>query len=321
MRYRQLGSTGIEVSEIGFGAWGIGGNNNGAVAYGPVDAAEARLALLAAVDAGVTLFDTADFYGFGHSESVLGETLKPHRSRVVLATKCGMLDAAGNQDFSPQHMHRALESSLQRLQTDYVDLYQLHSPPIDLVTRGGEILATLETMKQAGKIRAYGISVRSPEDGLVAVRDLGFDCLQTNFNLVDQRALDSGLLRLCETSGASIIARTPLVFGFLTGQYTATDNFAPDDHRRRWTPEQRTQWAAAPKLFEPLIADESQTPSQFALRFCLSFPAVSATIPGMLIRQHVAENTAASDLGPLPAATREQVVAIYRQNTFFSKKR
>lgn len=321
MRYRQLGATGIKVSEIGFGAWGIGGNNNGAVAYGPVDAAEAKLALLAAVDAGVTLFDTADFYGFGHSESVLGETLKPHRSRVVLATKCGMLDAAGNQDFSPQHMHRALESSLRRLQTDYVDLYQLHSPPIDLVTRGGEILATLEAMRQSGEIRAYGISVRSPEDGLVAVRDLGFDCLQTNFNLIDQRALDSGLLNLCEANGASIIARTPLVFGFLTGQYAATDNFAPDDHRRRWTPEQRAQWAAAPKLFEPLIAGEPQTPSQFALRFCLSFPAVSATIPGMLIRQHVAENTAASDLGPLPAATREQVVAIYRQNTFFSKKR
>jgi aryl-alcohol dehydrogenase-like predicted oxidoreductase len=320
MRYRQLGSTGIEVSEIGFGAWGIGGNKNGAVAYGPVDAAEARLALLSAVDAGVTLFDTADFYGFGHSESVLGETLKPHRNRVVLATKCGMLDAAGTQDFSPQHMHHALESSLQRLQTDYVDLYQLHSPPIDLVTRGGDILATLEAMKQAGKIRAYGISVRSPEDGLVAVKDLGFDCLQTNFNLIDQRALDSGLLSLCEARGAGIIARTPLVFGFLTGQYAASDNFAPDDHRRRWTPEQRAQWAAAPKLFEPLIAGEPQTPSQFALRFCLSFPAVSATIPGMLIRQHVAENTAASDLGTLPITTREQVVTIYRKNTFFSKK-
>lgn len=320
MRYRKLGSTGIEVSEIGFGAWGIGGNNKGAVAYGPVDAGEARLALLAAVEAGVTLFDTADFYGFGHSETVLGETLKPHRNRIVLATKCGMLDAAGTQDFSPAHMRQALESSLRRLQTDHVDLYQLHSPPIDLIARGGEILATLEELKQAGKIRAYGISVRSPEDGITAVRDLGFGCVQANFNLIDQRAIDSGLVDLCAARGAGIIARTPLVFGFLTGQYAATDQFAPDDHRRRWTPEQRAQWAAAPKLFEPLIAGEPQTPSQFALRFCLSFPAVSAAIPGMLVRQHVAENTAASDLGPLPAATREQVVAIYRQNTFFSKK-
>ena len=320
MRYRKLGSTGIEVSEIGFGAWGIGGNNKGAVAYGPVDAAEARLALLAAVDAGVTLFDTADFYGFGHSESVLGETLKPHRSRIVLATKCGMLDAAGNQDFSPAYMRQALESSLRRLQTDYVDLYQLHSPPIDLVSRGGEVLDTLEDFRRAGKIRAYGISVRSPEDGIAAVRDLGFGCVQANFNLIDQRAIDCGLVDLCAARGAGIIARTPLVFGFLTGQYAATDNFAPDDHRRRWTPEQRAQWAAAPRLFEPLIAGEPQTPSQFALRFCLSFPAVSAAIPGMLVRQHVTENTAASDFGPLPASTREQVLAIYRQNTFFSKK-
>ncbi len=320
MRYRQLGSTGIKVSEIGFGAWGIGGNNNGAVAYGPVDATEAREALLSAVDAGVTLFDTADFYGFGHSESIIGETLKPHRNRLIFATKCGMLDAAGTQDFSPAYMRQAIDASLRRLQTDYIDLYQLHSPPIDVVTRGGEILATLESLKQSGKIRSYGISVRSPEDGLIAVRDLGFRCLQTNFNLIDQRALDSGLLSLCETHGAGIIARTPLVFGFLTGQYGASDNFAPDDHRRRWTPEQRAQWASAPKLFESLIAGEPQTPSQFALRFCLSFPAVSATIPGMLIREHVAENAAASDLGPLPSASREHIVAIYRQNTFFSKK-
>ena len=320
MRYRQLGSTGIEVSEIGFGAWGIGGNNSGAVAYGPVDADEARLALLAAVDAGVTLFDTADFYGFGHSESVLGETLKPHRSRIVLATKCGMLDAQGTQDFSPRHIRSALDASLRRLQTDYIDLYQLHSPPIDLVTRGDDILATLNELRQSGNIRAFGISVRSPEDGLVAVRDLGFKCLQANFNLIDQRALDSGLIDLCRERGAGIIARTPLVFGFLTGHYAATDNFAPDDHRRRWTPEQREQWAAAPKLFEPLIAREAQTPSQFALRFCLSFPSVSATIPGMLIRQHVAENTAASDLGPLSEATREQVISIYRRNALFSKK-
>lgn len=319
MRYRQLGSTGIKVSEIGFGAWGIGGNNRGAVAYGPVDADEARLALLAAVDAGVTLFDTADFYGFGHSETVLGETLKPHRSNVVLATKCGMLDAAGKQDFSAKYIRSALEDSLRRLQTDYIDLYQLHSPPIELVVREGDILSTLQDLERSGKIRAFGISVRSPEDGLTAVRDLGFDCLQANFNLIDQRALDSGLMQLCEKRGAGIIARTPLVFGFLTGHYAATDQFSPDDHRRRWTPEQRAQWAAAPKLFEPLIAGEPQTPSQFALRFCLSFPAVSSTIPGMLIRQHVTENTAASDLGPLAAATRDQVIAIYRQNTFFSK--
>jgi aryl-alcohol dehydrogenase-like predicted oxidoreductase len=320
MRYRKLGSTGIEVSEIGFGAWGIGGNNKGAVAYGAIDEAEARRSILAAVDAGVNLFDTSDFYGYGHSETTLGDTLKPHRERVLLATKCGMVDSLGNQNFNSDHIRRSLESSLRRLNTDYVDLYQLHSPPIEVVAQDERIIETLEQLKQSGKIRTYGISVRSPEDGVRAVREFGFGCLQANFNLIDQRMIDCGLAELCESRGAGIIARTPLVFGFLTGRYAATDNFSPDDHRRRWTPEQRAQWAAAPKLFEPLIAGEPQTPSQFALRFCLSFPAVSAAIPGMLIREHVMENTAASALGPLPAAALDEVIAIYRRNTFFPRQ-
>ena len=319
MRYRLLGSSGLSVSEIGFGAWGIGGNNKGAVAYGSIDESEASLALLSAVDVGVNFFDTADFYGFGKSESIIGKTLKRHRNRLVYATKCGMVDATGLQDFSPQYMRQALEASLSRLQTDYIDLYQLHSPLIDLVTFGGEIIETLESLKQSGKIRAYGISVRSPEDGLIAVRDLGFTCLQTNFNLIDQRVIDSGLLSLCEIHGANIIARTPLVFGFLTGQYAATDNFAPDDHRRKWTPDQRKYWASAPKLFETLICKESQTPPQFALRFCLSFPAVSVAIPGMLSRDHVLENAVASDMGRLPCHIINNIIAIYKQNIFFSK--
>jgi len=319
MRYRQLGSSGLGVSEIGFGAWGIGGNNKGSVAYGPIDEGEARRALLSAVDAGVNFFDTADFYGFGNSESIIGTTLRSYRNQLIIATKFGMLDATGSQDFSPGYIRQAVDASLRRLQTDYIDLYQLHSPPIDLVITGGEIVATLESLKKSGKIRSYGISVRSPEDGLIAVRDLGFTCLQTNFNLIDQRAIDCGLLSLCEMHGAGIIARTPLVFGFLTGQYAATDNFAIDDHRRRWTDDQRAHWASAPMLFESLIAREHQTSSQFALRFCLSFPAVSVTIPGMLISDHVVENAAASDLGPLPVETVNNILGIYKQNKFFSK--
>jgi aryl-alcohol dehydrogenase-like predicted oxidoreductase len=178
----------------------------------------------------------------------------------------------------------------------------------------------LEQLKQFGKIRAYGISVRSPEDGVKAVRDLGFSCLQANFNLIDQRVISCGLTELCEARGAGIIARTPLVFGFLTGHYSASDNFPPDDHRRRWTVEQRDRWATAPSLFASLIAKQVQTPSQFALRFCLSFPAVSAAIPGMLTRQHVTENTAASALGPLSDAVRDQIIEIYNQTTFFSRQ-
>ena len=318
MRYRQLGATGIRVSEIGFGAWGIGGNAHGVVAYGPTDEAESRAALLQAVDLGINFFDTSDFYGYGHSEEVLGEALQPVRTQVAIATKLGLLDASGKQDFSRAHVERALEASLRRLRTDYIDLYQLHNPSPSLLRRGDETMETLERCRAAGKIRAYGISLRDPEDGAAAVLDLGFPCLQVNYNLHDQRARQNGLFDLCAQRNVGVIVRTPLVFGFLTGRYAANDSFDPDDHRRRWSPEQLDRWAGAHRLFGALIdAEHGETPSQFALRFCLSFDCVSTAIPGMLMAQHVSENAGASDRGPLPAAACDSITRIYRDHSFF----
>ena len=320
MQYRPLGATGLRVSEIGFGAWGIGGNAKGAVAYGPTDDSESKRALLHAFDAGVTFFDTADFYGFGHSEEVLGAGLAAVRSKVIIATKVGMLDAAGSQDFSTAHMRRSLEQSLQRLGTDYIDLYQLHSPPIGLIGAGGEILACLEDMQREGKIRAFGISVRSPEEGIAAAR-LGFGCLQVNFNLLDQRAAENGLFDLCLEHGVGVIGRTPLCFGFLTGQYSSRDKFAAEDHRNRWKPEQRDKWAGAYPLFQSALQNPGgQTPAQFALRFCLSFPAISSVIPGMLTAAHVDDNTRASELGVLAASELSGIMGIYREHDFFLKQ-
>ncbi len=322
MHYRQLGSTGIRVSEIGFGAWGIGGNKKGAVAYGPTDESESRAALLSAFESGVTFFDTADFYGFGHSEKILGETLRPLRARVAIATKVGITGADGAQDFSRKHILRSIDGSLMRLQTDYVDLYQLHGPPVSTLRHDHEIRGTMEELKQRGKIRAYGVSVRSPEEGVAAIGELGYQCVQVNFNLIDQRAIASGLFTLCGQRRAGIIVRTPLVFGYLTGRYTANDDFDLADHRRRWNPEQREQWASAHRLFQDLLdTDSRQTPAQFALRYCLSFPEVSTVIPGMLTQQHVSENVAASNLGALAPEIREKVMDIYRKHDFFAGNR
>jgi aryl-alcohol dehydrogenase-like predicted oxidoreductase len=317
MRYRQLGATGIRVSEIGFGAWGIGGNAKGAVAYGPADEDESRQALLQAVETGINFFDTSDFYGFGHSEEVLGRALRPVRSKVAIATKVGFLNAAGDQDFSPIHIERSLEASLRRLQTDYVDLYQLHSPPLGLLKSDSGIVSALERLKAAGRIRAFGLSLRTPDDGLAAVRELGFDCLQVNFNLLDQRAVENGLFDLCAQRNVGVIVRTPLVFGFLTGRYSAAADFDPSDHRRRWRPEQLERWATAHHLFAALIdAKRGETPSQFALRFCLSFDCVSTAIPGMLKAEHVVENAEASDLGRLPQSACGRIADIYREHGF-----
>ena len=167
MRYRILGSSGIRVSEIGFGTWGLGGAAQGAVAYGATRDEESIAAVRAACERGVNFFDTSDFYGFGHSEEVLGKALRGMRAQVVIATKAGLLDASGAQDFSPAHLRRALEASLERLGTDYVDLFQLHGPPIDLLVRQPEIMGCLEDLRRAGKLRAFGASVRSPDEGLV----------------------------------------------------------------------------------------------------------------------------------------------------------
>ena len=157
MKYRKLGQTGIEISEIGFGAWGIGGNAGGAAGYGATDDRESKAALRRSFELGVTFYDTSDLYGFGHSESLIGEVFKGAREKVVMATKVGFHSPHEPQDFSSAHLRRSLEASLKRLQTDYLDLYQLHNPPVELLEREEEILKTLEAMKREGKIRAFGI--------------------------------------------------------------------------------------------------------------------------------------------------------------------
>jgi aryl-alcohol dehydrogenase-like predicted oxidoreductase len=320
MKYRRLGATEITVSEIGFGGWGIGGDVNGAVAYGPTDDEESELALKRAFELGITFYDTADFYGFGHSEELIGKALKNARSQVVIATKVGLLDARGTQDFSPLHIRQSAEASLRRLQTDYIDVYQLHNPPLDLLGREGEVLSILQSLKAEGKIRTFGISVRSPDDGFVAVTSLSFKCIQVNFNLVDQRAAENGLFAECEREDVGVIVRTPLCFGFLTGGYSLDSRFDDSDHRAKWSPEQIRRWAEAYQLFPSTGATlEEQTPAHFALRFCLSYRPVSTVIPGMLKREHVEENVAASQLGRLSQAELDRILKIYRENEFFCR--
>jgi len=313
VRQRRLGRSGLTVSEIGFGAWGIGGNKDGAVAYGPTDEAQSLDALAAALDAGINFFDTADLYGFGESERLIGRAFAAHRDRVVIASKAGMLDAAGRQDFAPAHIARSLEGTLERLRTDHVDLYQLHGPSPEQLDG---ILDTMDTLRREGKARAIGISLRSPEEGERALALYPFDAVQVNFNLLDQRVLDTGLMDRCKEQGAGVIVRTPLCFGFLTGEYSATQDYDASDHRSRWNVEQRRVWSSAYQLFSG-VKGRADTPAQFALRFCLSFDAVSSVIPGMLTREQVRENAAAGDGPVLGPAEMGRIREIYRSQRFF----
>jgi aryl-alcohol dehydrogenase-like predicted oxidoreductase len=315
MNYRELGKTGIQVSEIGFGTWGIGGNSKGAVAYGKTDDDESLLALRTAFDLGINFYDTAHVYGFGHSQELIGKAFKYCRENIVIASKVGFLNFDGMQNFSPLHIRDTLESSLHNLQTDYIDLYQLHSPPIDLIIKDGVILNTLEGLRKQGKIRAIGISVRSPDEGVIAVKQFDFDAIQVNFNMLDQRALENGLLELCEQKKVGVIIRTPLCFGFLTGQYTSANIFDPQDHRRKWGAKRIDKWVKAYKTVFGSISDKEQsTNAQIALRFCLSYPSVSTVIPGMLTKGQVEENVLSSEQGGLNSQDLKSVTSTYKIN-------
>jgi aryl-alcohol dehydrogenase-like predicted oxidoreductase len=314
MRYRALGRTGLTVSEVGFGTWGLGGTS-----YGPVDDGESRLALELAFDRGVTFYDTSDLYGDGHSEEVLGRVFATRRREILIATKVGMLPHTGfdmPQDFSAGRIAAGVEASLRRLGTDYIDLYQLHSPQMDL-PNWDEILGALERLRANGTIRAYGLSARSPSDAAMAVERYGVAVVQVNFNLIDHRATDDGLLALCAARGVGVIARTPLCFGFLSGRLTGEETFAAGDHRANWPREQLRRWASAPAVFRSVIQDDRRTLVHLALQWCLSNPAVSTAIPGMLTRAEVEEDTAVTAFPPL---TEAEVIAIrraYREHVFY----
>ena len=317
MRYRKLGRTDLMVSEIGFGTWGLGGDS-----YGPVNDDVSRQALRLAFDLGITFYDTSDLYGNGHSEEILGDSFRDCRDNVVIATKVGTLPHTGfymPQDFSEASIMRSIDASLQRLKTDWVDLYQLHSPHIGL-PNWDEITATLERIKQIGKIRAYGISVRSPADAKIAVEQLGFSVVQVNFNLIDQRASETGLFNFCREKQVGVIARTPLCFGYLSGKLTGDEEFQGRDHRANWPREQLRRWAKSPEFFSPLNENKQRTLVQLALQFCLSDYAVSTVIPGMMSCEEVRENTAIADMPPLTPQEATTIREIYQRQIFYDPK-
>jgi len=315
VKFRQLGSSGLRVSEVGFGTWGLGGT-----AYGEVDDQVSEATLMAAIERGVNFYDTSDMYGDGHSEELLGNVFHGVRDQIVLATKGGNLPHTGlhmPQDFSVPYLTQALEGSLRRLRTDRVDLYQLHSPILSELETHEDVISLLQRWVKEGKIRAYGISVRSPKDGLAAIEQYGFSVVQVNFNMMDQRALDSGLLDLAVKNQVGLIARTPLVFGYLTGTLTGEEKMPSTDHRRNWPEDQRKRWAQSSNLFDFLCLPGQRTSVQAALRFCLDHEAISTVIPGMMTPEQVAENTQASEISPLTAAERENIQTIYQTHEFY----
>lgn len=321
MKYRKLGRTGIEVSEIGYGTWGIGGTGNGAYGYGPTDDEVSKQAVSLSLEKGVNFFETAPLYGYGHCETLLGECFQSKREQVIISSKVGYVDFSGKQEFSATEIRASLEGSLQRLNTDYVDLFQLYDPPRELLQSDNPVFETLRDLKKEGKTRSIGVSAKSPDDGLIAAKNIAMDFVQVNFNLVDQRAKENGLFQLAKEKELGMIVRTPLCFGFLTGRYSKSDQYDQYDHRSKWSGEQIDKWAAAITQFQNLLdLEQDDLGPQLALRYCLSFAEISTLIPGMLTPQHVEENVSSSELEHFNISEIEKINDFYRNNSFFVSK-
>lgn len=295
MRYRKLGTTNIEVSEIGFGGFAIGGYD-----YGPTDDRESMAAIEKAYSLGVTFFDTADMYGHGHSENLIGRTLKGKNPPAVVATKVGYVGDRGNhqKDFSRTHILTAVEQSLRRLQRETIDLYQIHNPtPGDL--ESGAVFAVMDELVAAGKVRFWGVS--APSRDVVDICRQAMACprlasIQIIYNLFHHENLEELRVDISQR-GVGVIARAPLEYGMLTGKFSSETRFAEGDHRNwRWKPEEFSQQLSKVKILKEAFTGKPFTLSQVATCFALSHPEVSVVICGAKRPAQIEENISASDL-------------------------
>ena len=301
MQYRELGNTHIKVSEVGFGAWAIGGATEAAgvpIGFGRSNDDDSLAAIRRARDLGVTFFDTADSYGFGRSESRLGLVLSRSRQEGVIATKVGVVrDVNGRlaKDFSKQHIFDAVNGSLKRLRTDYVDVYQLHNPTVDELRRD-DIHEAMDRLQEVGKIRFWGVSVTTPEEGIEVVRNGWGYTLQVLYNILNQ-APASELLPLAKEKGYGVIARVPLASGLLTGKFRTDTVFATDDVRQNFLTPKRLE-EALPRVDEAksIIGGSAKSLGEAAIRFVLAHDAVSTVIPGARNTRQVEMNVTAADM-------------------------
>jgi aryl-alcohol dehydrogenase-like predicted oxidoreductase len=315
MKYRELGRTGWKVSEISFGAWAIGG------AWGTVDEKESLAALHTALDGGVNFFDTADVYGDGHSERLMAKLKKERKEKFYITTKAGRrLPKQTPEGYNRENLTAWIERSLRNLETDTIDLLQLHCPHPDVYYRP-EVFGILDDLVKAGKIRYYGVSVEKVEEALKAVEFSGVQTVQIIFNMFRQRPTEV-FFPEAKRRKVGILARVPLASGMLSGKFTRDSKFEKDDHRNfnrhgeafdRGETFSGVDYETGLRVVEELrsLAPKGASLAQVALRWILEFPAVTCAIPGAKRPAQVAENIAASDLKPLSKTTMNKIQALY----------
>jgi len=315
MNYRELGRTGWQVSEVSFGAWAIGS------AWGQVDDRESIAALHRAIDLGVNFIDTADVYGDGHSERLIAQVLKERSEVVRVATKAGRrLDPHVADGYTAENLARFVERSLKNLDTEAIDLLQLHCPPTEVYYRP-EVFEALDDLVKAGKILHYGVSVEKVEEALKAIEYPNVRTVQIIFNMFRHRPAEL-FFREAQARKIGVIVRVPLASGLLTGKMTRETTFSPDDHRAynrqgesfdRGETFAGVDYETGLEAVEQLkkIVPEGATLAQLALRWILMFDAVSCTIPGAKRPEQVEDNVRAADLPPLSEKDMAYVRQVY----------
>jgi len=316
MNYREFGRTGRTVSEIGFGAWAIGGS------WGDVSEADAQAALNAALDAGTTFIDTADVYGDGRSEKIIADVLKARGGeRPFVATKAGRrLSPHVSEGYNKDNLTIFVERSLKNLATDCLDLVQLHCPPTEVYYRP-DVFEAMESLVKAGKIRNYGVSVEKVEEGLKAIEYPGVASVQIIYNIFRQRPANL-FFSEAKRKGVAVIVRVPLASGLLTGKMSAQTNFAADDHRAfnrngeafdKGETFSGVPYDVALQVIEDIrrLVPVDVTMAQFALRWILMNEAVSTVIPGAKNADQANGNASASGIEEISPSTMEELKAIY----------
>lgn len=312
---RTLGKSGIPVTEIGMGLWAAGGDQ-----WGPTDDQKIFDAIDFALDSGVTFFDTADVYGSGHSEELLGRSMQGRRDRFIVATKIGWRgfdgDAGASAYDTVEKLVAGVESNLRRLQTDYVDVIQSHinfrEPTMEIFLEG------FQRLQRDGKVRAYGVSTSDFEYLQAFNAAGGCATLQVDYSILN-RTPEADILPYCQEQNIGVIVRGALAMGILTGKYDADTRFPEGDFRRSWheNPEERATYLDDLAKVEELrsLPNGRSTPNgrslaQLALQFTLAHPAVTTVIPGAKNVRQMRDNVQAGLLPPLSAAELAQIDAV-----------
>ena len=322
VKYRTIGTTDIEASEVGFGVWTVATNW-----WGKIDEDQAIKLLLRAMDLEINLFDTADTYGVGYGEQILAKALGKHRHEIVIATKCGYdfytnVEREGHQErpqnFTPEFIRYACEQSLRRLETDYIDLYQLHNPRINVIEED-ELFEALDGLVREGKIRHYGVALGPDigwfEEGEASMKERQVSALQIIYSILEQDPARR-FFPIAEEQKTGLITRVPHASGLLDGTYTKDHVFDPSDHRshrrQAWLKRGLDKIAQLDFLAEHL----SSTIGQVAVKFALSGPQVASVLPNITNLAQLEEFSATSETEGIPQDLLDRIIDLYDQDFY-----